>query len=264
MPTPIELIIDPISLIIFALYGGLMLWEALAPGTTLPRVPFWRLRGLVAFTVFFFLSSYLPLWWDAYLAPYQLLDLTGLGDVAGAVAAVAAYELLVYVWHRAMHRSPRLWRAFHQMHHSAERLDSYGAFYFSPMDMVGWSLLGSLALVLGVGVTPQAATITILVTTFLGMFQHANVRTPRWLGYFVQRPESHRVHHARGVHRHNYSDLPIFDMLFGTFRNPEGHTFQTGFAQGDSGRVLEMLCMKDIALNEPERPSRPEVVRPAA
>jgi sterol desaturase/sphingolipid hydroxylase (fatty acid hydroxylase superfamily) len=35
-------------------------------------------------------------------------------------------------------KSNILWRIFHQMHHSAERLDTYGAFYFSPYDMIGF------------------------------------------------------------------------------------------------------------------------------
>ena len=29
----------------------------------------------------------------------------------------------VYWWHRTMHHSDTLWRVFHQMHHSAERVD---------------------------------------------------------------------------------------------------------------------------------------------
>jgi sterol desaturase/sphingolipid hydroxylase (fatty acid hydroxylase superfamily) len=52
------------------------------------------------------------------------------------------------------------------------------------------------------------------------MFQHANLRTPRWLGYIIQRPESHGIHHERGLHAFNYADLPLWDMVFGTFRNP--------------------------------------------
>lgn len=52
-----------------------------------------------------------------------------------------------YWSHRAMHRFDPLWRVFHQMHHSAERVDTYGAFWFSPWDMVGWTVLGSLMLV---------------------------------------------------------------------------------------------------------------------
>ena len=85
--------------------------------------------------------------------------------------------------------------------------------------MVTWTLLPSLFLTI-IGVPAQAATITLLTVAFLAMFQHANIRTPRWLGYLVQRPEMHVVHHARGVHRYNYADLPFLDMLFGTFRNP--------------------------------------------
>tara|TARA_B100000965_G_scaffold386184_1_gene388202 strand:+ start:1134 stop:1253 length:120 start_codon:yes stop_codon:yes gene_type:complete len=34
-----------------------------------------------------------------------------------------------------------------QMHHSAEVVDSIGAFYFSPLDMIGFTLLGSISLV---------------------------------------------------------------------------------------------------------------------
>ena len=43
------------------------------------------------------------------------------------------------------------------MHHSAERLDTWGAFWFSPLDMVGWTAVFSLSLTL-VGLTPEAVT----------------------------------------------------------------------------------------------------------
>jgi hypothetical protein len=36
MPTPIELLLDSVSLTLFALYGALMLWEAVAPARSLP------------------------------------------------------------------------------------------------------------------------------------------------------------------------------------------------------------------------------------
>jgi sterol desaturase/sphingolipid hydroxylase (fatty acid hydroxylase superfamily) len=79
------------------------------------------------------------------------------------------------------------------------------------------------------------------------VLQHANVRTPRWLGYVVQRPESHSRHHARGVHAGNYSDLPIFDLLFGTFDNPPAFAKRAGFYDGASARVAEMLSFRDVA-----------------
>ena len=32
MPTPVELLLDPMSLAVLAIYGALILWEALFPG----------------------------------------------------------------------------------------------------------------------------------------------------------------------------------------------------------------------------------------
>lgn len=247
MPTPIDILLDPISLGVLALYGAMMLWEALAPARELPRVRGWIPRALTSFVVYFYLSSYLPLLWDEYLLRYQLFDLSYLGTVGGALVGLFVYEGLLYFWHRAMHENNSLFRSFHQMHHSAERLDSFGAFYFSPLDMIGFTFLGSLSLSLLVGLTPQAVTVFLFATVFMGIFQHCNVKTPQWLGYLIQRPESHTVHHGRGLHYYNFSDLPVFDLLFGTFRNPRGYEMETGFYQGASARVPEMLCLRDVS-----------------
>jgi sterol desaturase/sphingolipid hydroxylase (fatty acid hydroxylase superfamily) len=204
------------------------------------------MRGLAAFATYFLLSSYLPMLWSEHLARFQLFDLTALGTWGGAAAGLLIYEAGVYGWHRAMHGSDILWRTFHQMHHSAERLDTYGAFWFSPFDMIGWTVLSSLALTLCVGLTPGATTLVLLGTTFLSIFQHANIRTPRLLGYIVQRPESHSRHHERGVHAGNYSDLPLFDMLFGTFHNPPRFSRESGFFDGASARIADMLRFRDV------------------
>lgn len=246
MPTPLDLLLDPLSWIVFAIFGALALWEALAPARRLPQVRHWRLRALGAFAVYFLLSSYLPLLWAGPLASVQLFDLAEWPAWAAAVAGLFGYELGAYAWHRSMHRFSPLWRGIHQMHHSAERLDVVGAFWFSPADMVAWTLLPSLVLTL-LGVPAQAATLVLLIITFLAILQHANVRTPRWLGYLVQRPEMHTVHHARGIHHFNYADLPVFDLLFGTFRNPAGHEHDTGFWHGASARVLDMLRLRDVS-----------------
>ncbi len=246
MPTPLEILLDPISLIALAMYALLIIWEALFPAKPLPKVKHWKLKGLTSFTVFFFLSSYLPLWTDPFLSNYQFFDLTSLGNIGGGLVAIILYEFGVFIWHRAMHKSDFLWRTFHQMHHSAERIDTYGAFYFSLFDMVGFTFLGSICMALLIGVTPQAVTIMLLGTMFLGIFQHTNIKTPQWLGYIIQRPESHTVHHAKGIHKHNYSDLPIFDILFGSFENPESYEHETGFYDGASSKIIEMLTFKDI------------------
>ncbi len=245
MPTPLEILLDPVSLIIISMYLLLMLWEAVFPGRKLPVIKFWKIRGIAVFFFYFYLSSYLPLLWDEYLPGTQLFDLSGWGSM-GAIAGILVYELGMYIWHRTMHNSKWLWKMFHQMHHSAERLDTYGAFYFSPLDMIGWTALGTVCFSIIAGMTPQAITITLLVTNFLGIFQHANIKTPVWLGYIIQRPESHTVHHARGVHAYNYADLPVFDMIFGTFRNPARYEHETGFYNGASSRIGDMLLFREV------------------
>jgi sterol desaturase/sphingolipid hydroxylase (fatty acid hydroxylase superfamily) len=251
MPTPLELLIDPVSLAILALYAGLMIWESIAPGRQLPEIKYWKIRGLAVFVFYFYLASYLPLVWDKYLAPYQLFNLSALGTLAGALVGVLLYEFGVYVWHRAMHKNDRLWKMFHQMHHSAERIDTYGAFYFSPLDMIGWTVLGSICFTLIIGLSPRAASVTLFAINFLGIFQHTNIKTPTWLGYIVQRPESHTIHHARGIHAYNYSDLPIFDIIFGTFKNPKNYEHETGFYNGASKRIMDMLLFKNV--DQPEK-----------
>lgn len=178
---------------------------------------------------------------------YQLFDLSGLGIVNGAAVAILLFEAGLYFWHRAMHTNAVLWRVFHQMHHSAERVDTFGTFYFSPLDAMGFTFLGSLCGVLIIGIAPQSTTLFLLVTTFLAIFQHANIRTPQWLGYIIQRPESHGVHHARKIHFKNFSDLPVFDILFGTFENPKGYEYDAGFYEGASARLFDMLLFRDVS-----------------
>jgi sterol desaturase/sphingolipid hydroxylase (fatty acid hydroxylase superfamily) len=247
VPTPLQILLDPVSLTVLGLYGALILLEALFPARILPQVKGWRTRALVVFACYFFLSSYLPLLWSDSLARYQVFNLEAVNPCVGAAIGVLVYELLVYIWHRTMHRVHWIWRSFHQMHHSAERVDSYGAFYFSPLDIVGFTFLTSLSLSVVVGLSAQAVTYFLYATMFLGVFQHINVRTPQWLGYIVQRPESHSVHHGRGIHQYNYSDLPLFDILFGTFRNPKEFVSESGFYDGASAKVPQILLFKDIA-----------------
>ena len=250
MPTPLEILLDPVSLYIIGLYALLILWEAVFPARKLPKIPYWHVKGIASFFFFFYLSTYLPLWYAQWLPSTQLLDLTEMNVVIATVIGILIYELGMWAWHWSMHKSNTLWRVFHQMHHSAERLDTYGAFYFSPFDMIGFTLLGTVCFSFIMGLPAQSITFVLLITNFFSIFQHANIKTPLWLGYIVQRPESHAIHHAKGVHAYNYSDLPLFDILFGTFRNPRRYVNETGFYEGASSRIADMLMFKEIDKDE--------------
>jgi sterol desaturase/sphingolipid hydroxylase (fatty acid hydroxylase superfamily) len=254
MPTPLDLLLDPVMLTVMGMYLLLMIWEALFPARKLPHIRFWKLKGIAAFILYVLLSTYVPYGYASLLPKAQLFDLSQQPVYLSATAAVLLFELGVYVWHRTMHHSNLLWRVMHQMHHSAERLDTYGAFFFSPMDTIGFTLLGTLCFSVILGLQPQAVTIMLLVTNFLAIFQHANIKTPVWLGYIIQRPESHSVHHSRGVHAYNYSDLPLYDLLFGSFRNPKDFEAEAGFYHGASERITDMLMFRDLNAtgNEPD------------
>lgn len=260
MPTPLDIFMNPVALIYLGIYGALMLWEAVFPARELPAVSYWQLRGIGAFVVYFLLASYLPLWWDATLAQYRLFAVDALPVSLQVIGGLLVYEFSLYWWHRAMHSTGWLWRSFHQMHHSAERLDTFGAFWLSPLDMAGFTLLTSFSLTLVLGVSGEAAVLILYITFFLSVFQHANIRTPLWLGYLVQRPEGHSRHHGKNIHRDNYSDLPVFDLLFGTFSNPRNHT-ENGFYQGASSRVTDMLLWRD--LNAPADENRRQIANGA-
>jgi sterol desaturase/sphingolipid hydroxylase (fatty acid hydroxylase superfamily) len=244
VPTLIELFTDPISLAFFGLFAALWIVEARFPARSLTPIRGHRWRAVASLLAYFLVSSYLPLLVAPWLEPLRLFDLSSVG-AWGGLAAYLVYQVFAYAYHRTIHHFDGLFRAVHQMHHSAERLDVASAFLFSPFDMIGWTLVSTVALSL-VGITPSATVVFLLFGTFLSTFQHANLDTPQWLGYLVQRPESHSHHHARGVHAGNYADLPIFDVLFGTFVNPRDFAADTGYYDGASARVGDMLRCRDV------------------
>jgi sterol desaturase/sphingolipid hydroxylase (fatty acid hydroxylase superfamily) len=236
---------------VLAFYLVLLVLDVVRPGRELERVPRWKLKGAAFFVLYFLVSYHLPFVWDAFLASHRLIDASALGVGWGTVVGLLALELGIYVWHRTLHAVPFLWRWFHQMHHSAERVDVWGAMYFHPFDMVGFTAVTSLALVGGVGVVPEAAVLAGSISWALALFQHANLKTPAWLGYIIARPESHGRHHERGKHAKNYSDLPLWDLLFGTFENPETWEGLAGFYSGASRRLGALLTGRDISSETP-------------
>ena len=233
--------------IAIGLFAGFAALDLVARARRFPDVNYWRLKGTAFMLLYFAVSTYAPLMWDGWLGQHQLVDGSRLPFWAQVLGGFLLLELGVYAWHRTMHNVQPLWRFFHQMHHSAERVDIWGALYFHPLDMIGWAMVGSLMLVLGFGITAEAAIIVNLAATFCGLFQHANIRTLRWLGYIITRPESHSLHHERNVHARNYGDIPVYDMIFGTFENPETFEGEVGFYEGGSHRIGAMLFGKSIA-----------------
>ncbi len=239
--------LELVALVSFPLlYALFAIWEHVAPARPLPKVAGWRLRGPFFLVALMGVSIGTGLFWGEWVAAHRLADLEWLGTIGGALVAFVGAQLVSYAWHRTMHRVPVLFRLFHQMHHSAERLDIAGAVYFHPLDMLGFAFAASFVPFMVLGVSAEAALLSGIIAALYALVQHANVKTPRWLGYVIQRPESHSLHHARGVHAWNYADLPLVDMLFGTFRNPEHFEPEQGYWDGASSEIGAMLLGRDV------------------
>ncbi len=73
---------------------------------------------------------------------------------------------------------------------------------------------------------------------------------PKWVGYFVQRPEAHCIHHEESLHAYNYSELPVFDWLFGTLRDPDRCQKTHGLGPVNELRLTEMLAGVDVSQSD--------------
>lgn len=224
----------------------MMAVEAKAPGRSWPRVSGWWARvlflnaGQVAVTLMAGRA------WEGWMASQRAWSADALGPVGGAAVGYVAITFVYYWWHRWRHESSFLWRVFHQVHHSPQRIEILTSFYKHPVEVLVNGVLSSAIVYLGVGLGPEAAAGAVALSGLAELVYHWNVRTPHWLGYIIQRPESHCVHHQEGVHSFNYSDLPLWDILFGTFRNPRSFDARCGFGE-DEHRLGVMLAGVDVS-----------------
>jgi sterol desaturase/sphingolipid hydroxylase (fatty acid hydroxylase superfamily) len=234
----------PIILAIFALCVAI---ERLHPGWTLPRVRSWPLRVLAINGIQLGVVLLAGVSWERWFSQASLLQLSAhLTPAAGGVLAYVIATFVFYWWHRARHEVDLLWRLFHQIHHSPQRLEVITSFYKHPLEMVVNSVIGSLLVFALLGLSSEAGAVYTLCTAVGEFFYHTNVRTPRWVGYFFQRPEMHRIHHQYEQHRNNYGDITWWDMLFGTYENPPSWDDRCGFDDDKEQQLLPMLAWRDV------------------
>ncbi len=234
------------SLWVFAAAVLMATFETARPVRRWPKVPGWLLRAIPLNLVQVGSVWLAGVLWDPWLLRHRPWSAAGLGVLGGATVGYLAHTFLFYWWHRWRHEVPLLWRLFHQVHHSPQRIEVITSFYKHPLEILVNGLLFSGMVYGVVGISPQAGALAALFCGLAELFYHWNVRTPRWLGWLIQRPESHCVHHEEGVHRWNYGDLPLWDFLFGTLRNPETWEARCGFGPEPEQRLGEMLRGVDI------------------
>jgi sterol desaturase/sphingolipid hydroxylase (fatty acid hydroxylase superfamily) len=235
-----------VTLTVLALAVLMMVVEQLKPGRSFPTVRGWWLRAIAVNLVQIGMVFLAGATWDGWMRAHRPWSAEALGTLGGAVVGYVAITFLYYWWHRARHASDFLWRWFHQFHHSPQRIEIITSFYKHPLELLANGLLSAAIVYLLVGLDVKAATLAVTLTGIAELFYHWNVRTPYWLGFVIQRPEAHLVHHEQGLHAFNYGDLPLWDMLFGTFRNPRAWDAKCGFADDRELRVVELLGGRDV------------------
>ena len=77
-------------------------------------------------------------------------------------------------------------------------------------------------------------------------FYHNNLKTPRWIGLFLQRPEHHSIHHQYQIHHFNYGDITWWDRIFGTFKDANELAPRCDFKNGREQDLGRMLAFADV------------------
>ncbi len=216
------------------------------PGRELPEAKGWHGRALLINGLQLALIGLGGLTWNTYFRQYSWLHL---GHWHTPLTEGLTYwffgTFIFYWWHRLRHASG-FWLVFHQLHHSPARLELLTSFYKHPVEIIADSVITGFFIFGVLGGTAEAAAWTSFFGATGEYFYHSNIATPRWLGYFLQRPEHHSIHHQLDVHCYNYGDITWWDRLFGTFREAEDFAPACGFPHDNERRLGEMLRFRDV------------------
>ena len=232
--------------IIFLLAIGVFALERLRPARKLPPSKNWYVRA-TCFNLFQLSLVWIAgVSWIRWFQGVPLLHLTGnIPPILQGFLFWLLGTFVFYWWHRLRHLD-WWWRIFHQIHHSPTRIEMLTSFYKHPLEITANSIIIS-AIVYGVfGASVEVGAWYNVFAVTGEFFYHMNVRTPHWIGYFLQRPEHHSIHHERGVHEYNFGDITLWDRLFGTFKDTNTFAADAGFAENKEEKVSTMLKFKDV------------------
>lgn len=180
------------------------------------------------------------------------LSRNGYGPIMSGFCSYLINSYIFYWWHLYRHQVDWLWNVFHQFHHSPERIEAITAFYKHPLEILANSLIMAVLIYPILGLDLEA-NVWLAIFSGLGEFiYHVNIKTPYFLGFIIQRPESHMFHHLRNKREtFNFADWPILDILGNTFYNPKDDDIcLTGFSDDKESLVMDMLLAKDVVKAE--------------
>lgn len=231
----------------------LMLLERIFPDKKLKYVKGWWV-SVILINIYQLIIVVIGIYtWEKWVQSDSLLNLSKyIGPELGGFIAYFISTWIFYWWHRARHEIYPLWLLCHQVHHSAQRIEAITSFYKHPVEILLDSIIMSILLYPILGFTAQSSIWLSCFSAFGEYFYHMNIKTPHWIGYFFQRPESHRLHHDRNkrINCPNHSDFPLWDILGGTFKNPKETDNKTGFKKANEMKRKDMLFFRDVLIKK--------------
>ncbi len=238
-----------ILVLLIAIAAALFVVERLWPARELPKVENWWARVVFINVIQVGMIIVAGYTWDRWLQTVSVIRLRDhCGTAAQGFIAYFLSTFIYYWWHRWRHESVWFWRLCHQLHHSPRRIELVTSFYKHPVEIGINSMLSAGIVYLLLGCSVQAGALYTFLTAIAEYFYHLNLRTPHWIGYLIQRPESHRIHHQYRHHTQNFADLPIWDALFGTFKNPRPDSVPElcGYENWREDRFDDIVAFRDV------------------
>jgi sterol desaturase/sphingolipid hydroxylase (fatty acid hydroxylase superfamily) len=234
-----------------------LILERLFPGRELPKSTGWYVRVLLVNGAQLLITLATARLWIELFGELSLFKL-GAWEIPLAEGFVGWFvgTFFFYWWHVIRHKKG-WWLVFHQIHHSPSRIETLTSFYKHPVEILSDAVLSALVLYPLLGCSMMGAFWYNFFAATGEYFYHANVRTPKWLRYFIQTPELHSIHHQYDVHKYNFADIPLWDRLFGTYKDTTEFVERCGFPKGAEEKLMEMLAFKDVYHQEDAQPGAP-------
>ena len=169
--------------------------------------------------------------------PFSLIDATRLGWAAGFATYFIAIDLGEYLFHRAQHAIPWMWR-MHSLHHSDSDMNATTTerHFWGDQFLKAVTIWPATALI----IRPTPAIVAACAVTGLWNYV-AHSAVPLSFGRFswlLNSPAYHRRHHSRLTEHYNSNFaalLPIWDVLFGSYHRPDGELPPTGLDRSPAG-----------------------------
>ena len=220
--------------------------ERIRPGRSLPGSNQWYWRALIVNLMQLAITLATARLWIHLFGELSLFKLRSWNmPLAEGFVGWFVGTFFFYWWHRIRHGSG-FWLIFHQIHHSPSRIEIVTSFYKHPIEILSDSVLSAVILYPLLGCSMMGAFWYNFFGATGEYFYHANLKTPKWLRYIIQTPELHSIHHQFDVHKYNFGDIPLWDRLFGTYKDTTTFAERCGFPAGAEERLGDMLCFKDV------------------